>query len=174
MFRQGFSCPALLRVPAETHTAYAYGAITPYGPAFQRVPLRLWIRMAGPTTPTAPERHRFRLVPVRSPLLGESLLLSSPPGTEMFQFSGFASRKTGYPNLRWGGLPHSDTRGSMGMCPSPRIFAACHVLHRLWEPRHPPCALIYLPERIAPGARIGSSPWLTPRNVMSKTRNLLD
>ena len=32
----------------------------------------------------------FRLVPVRSPLLGESLLLSFPNGTEMFQFPSFA------------------------------------------------------------------------------------
>ena len=31
------------------------------------------------------------LVPVRSPLLRESLLMSFPPGTEMFQFPGFAS-----------------------------------------------------------------------------------
>jgi hypothetical protein len=31
------------------------------------------------------------LVPVRSPLLGESPLMSFPPGTEMFQFPGFAS-----------------------------------------------------------------------------------
>ena len=40
------------------------------------------------------------------------------------------------------GLPHSDIRGSMGICPSPRLFAACHVLLRLREPRHPPCALL--------------------------------
>ena len=31
------------------------------------------------------------LVPVRSPLLGESRLMSFPPVTEMFQFTGFAS-----------------------------------------------------------------------------------
>src|ERR1700741_80259 len=31
------------------------------------------------------------LFPVRSPLLRESRLMSFPPGTEMFQFSGFAS-----------------------------------------------------------------------------------
>ena len=30
--------------------------------------------------------HRFRLIPFRSPLLRESLLLSFPQGTEMFQF----------------------------------------------------------------------------------------
>ena len=33
---------------------------------------------------------RFGLVRVRSPLLTESLLLSLPPGTEMFQFPGLA------------------------------------------------------------------------------------
>jgi hypothetical protein len=32
---------------------------------------------------------RFRLIPFRSPLLRESLLLSSPRGTEMFQFPRF-------------------------------------------------------------------------------------
>ena len=31
------------------------------------------------------------LVRVRSPLLAESRLMSFPPGTEMFQFPGFAS-----------------------------------------------------------------------------------
>ena len=33
----------------------------------------------------------FRLVPVRSPLLGESRLISFPEGTEMFQFPSFAA-----------------------------------------------------------------------------------
>lgn len=33
----------------------------------------------------------FGLVRVRSPLLTESLLLSFPPGTEMFQFPGLAA-----------------------------------------------------------------------------------
>ena len=40
------------------------------------------------------------------------------------------------------GLPHSEIRGSKGICPSPRLIAACHVLLRLREPRHPPCALV--------------------------------
>ena len=39
------------------------------------------------------------------------------------------------------GFPHSDIRGSMDMCSSPRLFAAYHVFHRLSVPRHPPCAL---------------------------------
>src|SRR5213594_2223792 len=49
-----------------------------------------------PTTPRQQRPHavalpRFRLTPVRSPLLRGSRLLSLPPGTEMFQFPGFAS-----------------------------------------------------------------------------------
>ena len=49
--------------------------------------------MNRPTTPlTLKEGQRFRLIPVRSPLLGESRLLSLPPGTEMVQFPGLASK----------------------------------------------------------------------------------
>ena len=39
------------------------------------------------------------------------------------------------------GFPHSDIRGSKGARPSPRLIAACHVLHRFLVPRHPPDAL---------------------------------
>jgi len=38
---------------------------------------------------------RFGLIRVRSPLLTESLLLSFPGGTEMFQFPPFAARAYG-------------------------------------------------------------------------------
>ena len=44
-----------------------------------------------PTTPIMPKHNRFGLLPVRSPLLGESLLFSLPTGTKMFQFPAFAS-----------------------------------------------------------------------------------
>ena len=37
-----------------------------------------------------------------------------------------------------GGFPHSDIRGSQGICPSPRLFAACDVLLRLREPQASP------------------------------------
>lgn len=64
------------RVPPYSNglSFYGYGAVTRSGPAFQ--PVRLY------------EKHG--LVRVRSPLLAESRLMSFPPGTEMFQFSGFA------------------------------------------------------------------------------------
>src|ERR1041385_1524035 len=40
-----------------------------------------------------------------------------------------------------GGLPHSEIPGSTIARISPGLFAACHVLHRLSVPRHPPDAL---------------------------------
>ena len=42
-----------------------------------------------------------------------------------------------------GGLPHSETPGSPIARISPGLFAACHVLHRLSVPRHPPDALSF-------------------------------
>ena len=41
-----------------------------------------------------------------------------------------------------GGLPHSEIPGSPIARISPGLFAACHVLHRLSVPRHPPDALV--------------------------------
>ena len=41
------------------------------------------------------------------------------------------------------GLSHSEIPGSMVICTYPGLIAAYHVLHRLCEPRHPPCALSY-------------------------------
>ena len=45
---------------------------------------------AGPTTPTIFLMLVWALIRVRSPLLAESLLITFPPGTEMFHFPGFA------------------------------------------------------------------------------------
>ena len=50
------------------------------------------------------------------------------------------------------GLPHSDIHGSLRMCRSPWLFAACHVLLRLLMPRHPPCALLRLTFVVAKSA----------------------
>ena len=39
------------------------------------------------------------------------------------------------------GFPHSEIYGSKVAHTSPQLIAACHVLHRLCMPRHPPNAL---------------------------------
>ena len=46
------------------------------------------------------------------------------------------------------GFPHSEIHGSRDICSSPWLFAAYHVFLRLLVPRHPPCALISLTNRI--------------------------
>ncbi len=92
-------------------------------------------------------KPRFGLFPGRSPLLGESLWFSLPADTKMFQFPAFAPASERMTVRQTAGLSHSDTRGSKVICTSPRIFAAYRVLHRLREPRHPPCALSYFLRR---------------------------
>ena len=68
-----------------------------------------------------------------------------------------------------GGLPHSEIPGSPIARISPGLFAACHSLHRLSVPRHPPDALLFaLDHRIAvtgdaaPPPRTGPSPMPAP------------
>ena len=66
----------------------------------------------------------------------------------MFQFTGFPLQSYGF-TLQWqaftpAGFPHSDICGSMLICSSPQLFAACHVLLRLLMPRHSPYALLSL------------------------------
>ena len=124
-----------------TSPDFGYGAVTRCGHAFLRVPLSVNTRTgAGPTTPGAAERPpRFGLLRVRSPLLAQSLLFSFPAGTEMFQFPAFAPRASARGvGIAPDGFPHSDIRGSTGICPYPRLFAACHVLRRLREPQASP------------------------------------
>ena len=91
---------------------------------------------------------RFGLFRVRSPLLAESRLISSPPGTEMFHFPGSSLPglfdSAGDSRLAAEGFPHSDISGSEPACGSPKLFAACHVLLRLSAPRHPSRALSIL------------------------------
>ena len=59
---------------------------------------------------------RFRLIPVRSPLLRKSLLFSFPGGTKMFQFPPLASIayvfSYGCFVITRNGLPHSEISGS--------------------------------------------------------------
>ena len=64
------------------------------------------------------------LFPFRSPLLRESRLISIPPVTEMFQFTGFAlyAYLFSIKYLLRGGFPHSDISGSQSVCRLPEAF----------------------------------------------------
>ena len=76
----------------KNHKSYLKGTVTHYGSTFQMITVQFITLYRSPTTPILPKQYWFGLIRVRSPLLTESLLFSLPPGTEMFQFPGFAPR----------------------------------------------------------------------------------
>ena len=89
-FGQDSSCPALLRW-ASPRTPVTRTGLSPSADRLSRRFRFLGARhLRPPTTPPAPRRRRFGLLPFRSPLLRESIFLSSPAGTKMFQFPALA------------------------------------------------------------------------------------
>ena len=111
MFRQGFTCLALLvSALVSPHRCRIRGCHP------------LW-RIFPDPSPNNPVIDGW-LVRVRSPLLTESRLISVPPGTEMFQFPGFASCpygfSAGYP--RGWVSPFRDLRIKVYL-PTPRSFS---------------------------------------------------
>ena len=100
--------------------------------------------------PRMNESMRFGLIPVRSPLLGESRLISFPSGTEMFHFPEFAPcnlciqlQVTGYDSRRVS--PFRDPR--IKGCLAPPRGLSQLTTSRLPTPRHPPDALVNLSSR---------------------------
>ena len=131
----GSCCPDLV---------FAYGAFTLSGRSFQD---RSANRICNVCSPN-PSMHArwFGLFRFRSPLLTESHVVFSSSGyldvsvhRVPFLTLWIGVRITEVCSVRF---PHSEISGSMGICPSPKLFAAYHVFHRLLVPRHPPYALI--------------------------------
>ena len=134
--------PRYLGTEQGSLSRFAYGACTLYRRPFQIVRLRDRFATprrhcrgttSSPATPSMQRRQayahrRFGLFPVRSPLLGESRLLSLPPGTEMVHFPGLAAPSYGF-RRRDRGLP------SMGCpirkSPGQSLFAAHRSLSQL-------------------------------------------
>ena len=80
-FTQNFSCSALLRIPLSFFRK-SYTGLSPSTAVFSKTfYFPDFLPHRGPTTPIMPKHHRFGLFRVRSPLLAESLLFSSPMGT---------------------------------------------------------------------------------------------
>ncbi len=155
--RTGFLRPRPTQVP-DTAARLTRTGVSPSAPRF---PNRFrfvapWItRVLQPRGTYAP---RFGLLRFRSPLLAESLSYSpllrvlrcfSSPG------SPHRARARCLAPSPARGLPHSEIRGSKVARTSPRLFAASHVLPRLRQPRHPPCALLTLPHSRRAGANLG-------------------
>ena len=121
---------------------FAYGSVTLYGASFHRLPLHLTRRRAaGPTTPgaaagTAPVWALARSLATTCAII---VIFSSSGYLDVSvpQVRPDVLNNAG-DGLRPAGFPHSDIRGSQGICPSPRLFAAYHVLRRLREPKASP------------------------------------
>ena len=77
IFRQDFTCPALLLASSVPLPTFRVRGYHPLRPPF-------------PERSTKSKAITCRLFQFRSPLLSESRLISLPPATEMFQFTGFA------------------------------------------------------------------------------------
>ena len=140
--RPGFLVSRLTQVPHWLRQAFAYGALTLCGSAFQRFLLTCFVASRAVLQPrrcldTAGlgscafarhySRNHFCFLFLRV------LRCFSSPGSPRALRGAAVAR---------GRLPHSDTCGSKDICSSPQLFAACHVLLRLREPRHPSCALV--------------------------------
>ncbi len=141
-FRQDSSGPALLRIPPRNLT-FSHTGLSPSSVILSRiVPLSF--------------RHHLRVLQPRGcrniPGLGSAAFAHHYSRyhccflflrlLRCFSSAGSPPHK-GITYLQYVGLPHSDILGSKPICGYPKLFAACHVLRRLREPRHPPHALGY-------------------------------
>jgi len=137
---------------AAAFPRFAYGALTLFGRSFQDRSAALEGRSRGPNPGAR-----------RAPVWAPPVSLAATPGiTFVFFSSGYldVSVRRVPPGKLWihlpvrrlflRGLPHSDTCGSSGICPSPQLFAACRVFLRPPVPRHPPCALSSLAIPVPP------------------------
>ena len=143
-FAQNSSCSALLRIPPCLVTLRVRGS----HPLWLRFPSTFHSRFKYNHAVLLPRR---RIATATVWALPRSLattggiihLFSLPGGTKMFQFPPFASLTGSDSRLAAAGLSHSEISGSKVICTYPELIAAYHVLLRLHEPRHPPCALVY-------------------------------
>ncbi len=126
--------------PASYSCNFAYGALTLSGLPSQTVQLTLPIHIAVLTPKT------FLLLVWALPRS-----LATTCGIILI-FSSYGYLDVSVPHVRLpygmtglqpAGLSHSEIFGSKVICTCPKLIAAYHVLHRLREPRHPPCALAY-------------------------------
>ena len=156
---------------------FAYGAVTLYGHGFHRVPLPFSSTFWRSYNPgRALPLCRFRLLRVRSPLLAESLLFSSPAGTEMFQFPAFAPAWQVTGSLP-PGFPIRTSAHQRVFAPKRGFSQLVTSFFASESHRHPPCALIRFPFFPSPCiydlvARLSLSP-ITPIGERRGTR-LLD
>ena len=127
VFAPGFACPGLLM--NRTRDRRARKGLSPAAAKLSRMVTGAW----GAIAPAYPDFHRFGLLPLRSPLLGESRLISFPPGTGMFRFPGLAPSARRVPGSSLGGSPIRAPGGH-------RLERLAPAFRRCPRPSSPACA----------------------------------
>ena len=156
-FKQGFTCPALLRCLLRVWIVFAYGSVTLYGSPFQKIQLttRLVTLLLQALQPpnyrnstglgcSEFARHYYRNRGFFLFLQVLRWFTSLGSLTPAYVFSRVFLRfaQVGFPIRR--------SPDITPVCGSPELIAACHVLLRLSLPRHPPCALSSLTIELTP------------------------
>ena len=170
-FKQGFTCPALLRYPLRVWIDFAYAPVTLYGSTFQRIQLAarlvtLLLRTLQPPCHFGDSglgcsefaRHYYRN---RGFFLFLQVLRWFTSLSSLLPAYGFSGRFLGFAQE---GFPIRKSPVITPVCGSPKLIAACHVLHRLSLPRHPPCALSSLTIELTP-AQEAASPRSSPKST---------
>ena len=180
VFPRDSSCPAVLRIPAAPFRFQIRGS-HPLWPAFPCRSSSFQSRDAGPY----PEK------PCGPSVWPSPLSLATTRGISVDVFSSpyldVSVQAVPFRNL-WiqlrmtafyaAGFPHSEISGSMRMCRSPELIAACHVLLRLLMPRHSPCALFRLTSSMLtsftsfprPAFGLPRKLRITPSHLLSETK----
>ena len=117
-FRQGFTCPALLRIPLSITTHYLYRAITLYGVNFPVTSSSICIEMSWSYNPN---------IAVTTLVWANPRSLATTYGITFVFFSSAyldvsvqrVCPPIGVLCLQHSGLPHSDIYGSIRVCRSP-------------------------------------------------------
>jgi hypothetical protein len=139
-FKQDFSGPALLRIPLVPVNLCLRG----YHALWLNFPKNSawWQFLNVVLQPSDGTPSKFRLFPFRSPLLGESFdYFLFLPVLRCFSSRGWLSDCSEWYVFNIPGCPIRKSADVTIVCISPQLIAAYHVLHRLSDPRHPPCAL---------------------------------
>ena len=156
-FKQGFSCPALLRYLLRVWINFVYAPVTLFGGSFHclRLSTRLVTLLLQALQPPKYRnttglgysefaRHYYRnrgfflFLQVLRWFTSLSSLMPAYVFSRMF------------PRFAREGFPIRKSPVITPVCGLPKLIAACHVLHRLSLPRHPPCALSSLTIELTP------------------------
>ena len=113
------------------------------GLTFQKIPLHVIAHVVVLQPHVSRNCHGLGYSPFDRHYLGNHYCFLFLRVLRCFSSPGLLSNKLEWYHFMVPGCPIRKSSDIKVICTSPKLIAAYHVLHRLWEPRHPPYALIY-------------------------------